>query len=377
MRFVPIFIAEFLFSLHFAATLYINSSFLEHFFPLHYVGLMYVYGALLSLIFFFRAPRMLNKLGNRKFMLVYLSLTLAATVGAAFSTSRSAAVVFFLLYAAVSPLVFYALDVLVEELTVNRKTGEIRGLYLTVLNSAIVLGPILITLFSTDGQFKGFYIAAAVVLLPIFFLALILRSRYKHKKYESHSLPLRAWWRKKSVRRVTLARFILEFFYALMVIYTPIYLHSTIGFDWKKIGVMFVIMLLPFVIFEWPVGELADKKTGEKEIMSLGFAIMTIALLFMPFIGQNFAYWTIALFVSRVGAAFIEITTETYFFKRVSAEDTGLISIFRLTRSAGLIAGAGVSALILSVYPVSSIFFLLAIAAFVGQRFSRRLVDTK
>lgn len=377
MRFVPIFIAEFLFSLHFAATLYINSSFLEHYFPLHVIGGLYVLGALGSLIFFFLAPGELSRWGNRRFMFVYLLLTLLATLGAAFAHSQADALFFFLLYASVSPMVFYALDVLVEEITINRKTGSVRGLYLTVLNAAIALGPILIAYFSTDGKFKAFYIAASVILLPIFLLAFFLKSRYKHKVYKNHALPLRMWWAKKSIRRVSLARFVLEFFYALMVIYTPIYLHSTIGFDWPEIGVMFFIMLLPFVIFEWPMGELADKKTGEKEIMSLGFAIMTISLLFMPFIGKDFAYWTAILFLSRIGASFVEITTESYFFKKIDSDDTGFISIFRLARAIGLIAGAGVSAVAISLWPISSIFFILAVATFLAQRFSSRLVDTK
>lgn len=378
MRLFWIFLAEFLFSLHFAATLYINSSFLAHFFSLKTVGFLYVIGALCSLFFFFNAPRLLNWLGNRKFLVLFLTLTLGSTVGAAFTHNSLDAVIFFLIYASVSLMVFYALDILVEELTVNRKTGSVRGLYLTVMNVAIALGPILITYFTVDDTFSKFYLAAAVVLLPIFVLATFsLKSRFKNKKYENHSLRLREWWRQKSIRRVTLARTTLEIFYAVMTIYTPIYLHSTIGFEWQEIGIIFTIMLLPFIVFEWPVGALADRELGEKEIMSTGFLIMLISLLFMPYIGKNLIYWAVILFISRVGACFVEITTESYFFKRVDSEDTGLISIFRIGRSAGLILGALLAAAALHIWPLYSVFIILAVASFFGYRFSRRLVNAK
>ncbi|MBX4199032.1 MFS transporter [Candidatus Parcubacteria bacterium] len=376
MRLFWIFLAEFLFSLHFAATLYINSSFLAHFFDLRAVGILYVVGALLSLVLFFLAPRLMNWLGVRKFLLLFVALTLGATVGAAFAHSSIDATFFFLLYAAVSLMVFYALDVLVEEMTTNRKTGQIRGLYLTVMNAAIVLGPVLITFFTVDDTFSMFYLAAAVVLLPIFLFALGFKNKKLHKR-PGHSLPLLAWWRKKSLRRVTLSRLILEFFYGMMVIYMPIYLHQNVGFSWHEIGVIFTIMLLPFVIFEWPVGALADKEVSEREIMTLGFGILAISLIFMPYIGHDFGKWAVALFISRVGASFIEITTESYFFKHVDGEDTGLISIFRLTRSVGFILGSAVGALALHLWPFTSIFFILAIAAFLGNRFSKRLVNSK
>lgn len=377
MRFIVIFIAEFVFSLHFAATLYINSSFLEHFFPLEMIGALYVLGAIASLLLFFRAPNLLNRWGNRKFMFIFLFLTLAATIGAAYAMGPIDALLFFILYAAVSPMIFYALDVLVEEITTNRKTGQIRGLYLTVLNAAIALGPVLIALVPIDNKFKYFYLAAAAVLLPLFVLGLFLKSRHARKRYQPHSLPFRHWWRSKSVRRVTIARFILEFFYGLMIIYTPIYLHDVIGFAWNEIGTIFAIMLLPFVLFEWPVGALADKETGEKEIMSLGFGVMGISLLFMPFLGHNIVHWTIILFLSRIGAAFTEITTESYFFKRINSEDTGLISIFRLGRSVGLIVGAAASAAILHFFSLSAIFVMLAAFSFLGQGISRKIVDTR
>lgn len=378
MRLVFIFLAEFIFSLHFAATLYINSSFLEHFFSLHAIGILYVYGAIGNIIFFILAPRILNRFGSRGFLFSFLSITLFATIGAAFASTPVDAAFFFILYASVSTMIYYALDIMVEEHSVNKKTGEIRGIYLTLMNMAIALGPVLITILGTEEKFKAFYLAAAVILLPLFLLTFFfLRPKFARKTYHGHTLPLFLWWKKKGVRRVTIARLVLEFFYAFMAIYTPIYLHSNIGFSWTEIGVIFFIMLLPFIIFEWPAGELADRKWGEKEIMSIGFLITLASLLFLPHLGKALLPWTVALFCTRIGASFVEITTESYFFKQVGSKDSGLISIFRISRAIGLILGAGVGAATLARYPFYMIFYVLAGAVLIGFFQSVRLVDTK
>lgn len=377
LHLVVIFLAVFFFSLHFAATLYINSSFLEHFFPLSQIGFWYVAGALFNMILFFKAPRLINRWGVRKFLFVFLWLTLIATIGAAFAFSPLDAAIFFIIYAACSPMVFYALDLMLEEHSPTKKTGEIRGIYLTLISIAIALGPLLITIMGTEELFRAFYLAAGIILLPLITLVYFFLRAKSHKHHSGHSLPLGLWWRKRGVRRVTLCRFILEFFYALMTIFVPIYLHTLIGFNWTEIGVIFAIMLLPFIIFEWPAGELADKKFGEKEIMSLGFFIMLLSLVFMPYLDKNLIYWAIFLFISRIGAAFIEITTESYFFKQVGPEDSGLISIFRLSRSFGMILGAGVGGVVIALSPFSSIFWILVLSSIIGWRSSRRLVDTR
>ena len=373
-----IFISVFFFSLHFAATLYINSSFLAHFFSLKFVGLWYVAGALGNIILFFKAPHLLNRWGVRKFLFIFLWLTLLATIGAAFAVRTIDAAIFFLVYAASAPMVYYALDLMLEERSSNRKTGEIRGIYLTILNIAIAMGPLLIIITGTEGRFRAFYLAAALTLIPLFILTyLFLRPKHPRAHYSGHSLPIRLWFRRRSVRNVTIARLILEFFFAFMAIYVPIYLHTYIGFSWYEIGIIFSIMLLPFIIFEWPAGELADKKFGEKEIMSLGFLIMFGALTFMPSLDKMIVAWTVALFISRIGAAFIEITTESYFFKQIGPTDSGLISIFRLARGFGLISGASAGALAIAFWPFESIFLVLAFASLLGWRVSSRLRDTR
>ena len=111
--------------------------------------------------------------------------------------------------------------------------------------------------------------------------------------------------------------------------------------------------------------------------MSIGFLITALSLVVMPFLGKVFMAWLVILFISRVGASLIEIMTESYFFKHVGPKDTGLISIFRLTRPVSTILGAGAGILALSVLSFEQVFFVLATVILFGLKISLSLKDTK
>jgi len=110
--------------------------------------------------------------------------------------------------------------------------------------------------------------------------------------------------------------------------------------------------------------------------MSLGLFITGTSLLVMPFLGKVFFVWMIILFLSRVGASFIEITTESYFFKQIDASDTGLLSIFRLARPVSIVFGAALGAVSLNLFSFEKIFFVLAVVIFFGLKESLYLKDT-
>jgi predicted MFS family arabinose efflux permease len=277
-------------------------------------------------------------------------------------------------------MIYYCLDIFLEEISLDAKTGEIRSAHIALVHLGLMLGLSILTLLAVDNALKPVYIAAALLLVPpILFAIFSFKSPTPnwHGLHHRHaSLPFRSWWLMKNVRRATLARLSLEFFYTFMTIYTPLYLYSILGFNWTIIGIMFVIMLLPFILIQWPVGKLADYFIGEKEMMIVGFLIMGITLVFMPFLEASAIFWITALFFSRVGAALVEITSDSYFFKHVSPDDTRLLSIFRLTRPASIVLGAGLGALSLFFFSFEKIFFVLAVIIFFGLKESLLLRDT-
>jgi MFS family permease len=162
-----------------------------------------------------------------------------------------------------------------------------------------------------------------------------------------------------------------------MVIYVPLYLIEYIHFDWKEIGALFTIMLLPFVLFEIPAGWISDKKLGEQEMMIGGFLIATGAIVAIPFLHNAFLSWAVVLFISRVGASLVEVTTESYFFKKIGAKDSDLLSIFRMTRSVSYLVTPAIVVVTFLALSFQYSFLILALITLSGILFASRIRDTK
>ena len=376
---MPVYAANLFFSLHYAAILYVNSSLLEGFFNLSIVSLLYVAGALGNVALFFAAPKLISRFGNRAIFIVFLIFEGIATAGLALSHTALPVAFFFLIYEAVAIMTYYCLDIFLEAASTNSVTGNVRGIDLTLANTAIVFGPLMVAIYASDGNYFLLYAAATLLLIPLFYLAFFSFKTYRDSSTlpVSHVLPFRAWNETRNIRGITLARFSLEFFYALMAIYVPIYLHLVLKFNWEQIGIMFTIMLLPFVFLQLPAGYFADKKYGEKEMLALGFFATGVSLLFMPFIGPTFVWWTVALFASRIGAALIEVMTDTYFFKQVNQRDTGMISIYRLMRPVAVVIAAVIGGLTIMLSSYIGIFFVLMLATLWGMWQGLKIIDTK
>ncbi|HEY4528329.1 MAG TPA: MFS transporter [Candidatus Paceibacterota bacterium] len=380
IRFLSVFISVLFLSINFSAVLYVNSTLLSQFFSRETVSVLFVLGAVGNILLFLIAPKLIEKIGKRLLLFFSLILAAASTIGLALGDTPVLVATSFLAYSIIFFIIYYVFDIFLEEVTRDTKTGEIRGLYMTVLNLGIMLGPIILALISVDNNLAPVYLASTVMLVPPILIS-IFDLHSKTQKWHNahphhHLLPFRLWWRTKSVRRVTLTKLVLEIFFAIMVIYTPIYLHSNLGFEWSELGVMFTIVLLPFVILEWPAGLLADRFFGEKEMMSVGFVLMGGALLIMPYLGPVFLIWTLVLLLSRVGASLVEVMSESYFFKHVDGQDTRLISIYRLARPVGIVIGSALGAVVLNLVSFQTIFLVLAIIALFGLKESLTLKDT-
>ncbi len=366
-------------SLNFGALLYISSSLLGEFFIKDYVALLFLAGAVANTLFFLVSPWLVRRFSKETLLFSFLVMTTVATFFSALAWNATMVAVAYVAYSAALSMVYYCFDIFVEELSVDKHTGELRGIYLTFVNAGIAVGPLLLSLLIREDLFRQTYLAAtALMLMPLLLTLPLLFKRAKaHLPPESLGLPFKRWWNNRNVRAVTLAKLVLETFFAVMVIYTPLYLREVLHFEWSELGIIFTVALLPFVLFEWPEGILADRFFGEKEMMSLGFFITGVTLLIMPFLGHNFTAWLIILFLSRVGASLVEIMTESYFFKKIHASDTGFLSIFRLTRSVSFALGPLIGIVSLHFFSFEKIYFVVAVIIFLGLKESLYIKDTK
>lgn len=368
-------------SLSTALPAFIQSNFLNQFVGLGSIGLFFIAANVLTILFILLFPKLIKKFSNfflSKTILLMYALSLVCLSRA---SSPISALVSFILMTISSNLLFITLDVLVESFSKNSSTGRTRTIYFTFINLGWILAPSLSSYLIGIGEYRLPFLVAAFLNVPIFLVFLFQSKRLKDKTAYSRkklSTVIREIRQNKNLRGIFFVAILLQIFYSTAVVYIPIYLHQNLGIGWESLGLMFSVMLIPFVIVEIPAGIIADKYLGEKELLFAGFLILTLSLFLFFYIKTNlFLVWISVLFFSRIGAALVESMRETYFFKIVDVKDIDHINVFRTATPLGYIIGSGLALLILSVSPLNYLFLAVAAVMLSGILFTASLRDTK
>jgi len=369
----------FLFSIHMALTSYINSSFLGNFINTKFVGLIYTITSTLAILVLFEMPRILKRFGNYRTVLFLLFINIISLFLLSILNIKIFIIPIFIIYLSTINLIMASIDVFVEDFSAKKATGNIRGIFLTVLNSAWVITQLAMGFFASKISYSGLYAISFFFMIIVFFVVQLKLKKFEDPIYKK--IPIKETIAKilqnKHVGKIYASNFLLQFFYVWMVIYTPIYLNQNMGFEWSKIGIIFTIMLLPFVILQLPLGRLSDK-IGEKKLLKLGFLLIIIATISLAFINsKNILIWGIILFATRVGASIIEVMNESYFFKQITARNADIISFFHNASPTAYIIAPLIATPFLIFYPFKFIFIFLGLIMTLGLYFSFTIKDTK
>jgi MFS family permease len=374
------YVVGFMFSLSAAIPTYINSSYLSSFIDEKLVGIIYAAASIIAIAAFIEMPAIVRRFGTMRCALVLIAVELASVGALSMGIDYLSVIAAFMLNFVAIALLNFVFDVILESSSPNSKTGRIRGAFLTVGNVAWLVSPLIASKLIGDGtNYTSIYAVSGALLIPV--TALIFMAFRSFKDPEESRTPfLKSFaeiWADRNIKGVLLLHILLQFFYAWMIIYTPIYLLEVVGFDWSEIGVIFTIMLVPFVLLEAPLGRLADRN-GEKLVMGIGFAIMGISTCLIPFItDHNIAIWAAILFMTRVGAAMVEVMTDTYFFKKVDASKTNIISFFRTARPLAYVIGPIAATILFIAVDMRGLFIFLGLLMFYGLRYSMAIEDIK
>ena len=364
---------------------YVNSTFLENFVGEKWVGFIFAIGALLSVILMSQISKLIKAYGNIKVLVSSAALAIFVLILLALAKSVTVIISTFIIYYCLGFFIRYTLDVYLENISDDKNTGLIRGFYLTFLNTAWLISPFLASRLVVNGDFWKIYVVAAMSLLPLIAIASVFLYEQKDLKYDGQSIfpQLKRLWRGENqtdrcIRRILIVDFLLCLFYAVMVIYMPLYLHEHLGLPWNELGLVFTIMLVPFVILELPLGRIADRWMGEKEILMGGLVITGLSTSVLAFIpSASWLVWAGLLFITRVGAAGIEVMKEAYLFKKIDGSDTSLISLSRIIVPFSYLVGPLFVSLILLFFDFNYVFFFLGLLVLSGLFFTAKLKDTK
>ncbi|MES2315775.1 MAG: MFS transporter [Patescibacteria group bacterium] len=356
-----IFFAAFLLSLHVALTAYVNSSLLSLTLSERSVGLLFTLGAAVAVIALLFIPQILRRFGGYNFLiwsvgLNALSLLLLATV-----ENKWIIIPVFIFYETLVYVITFLLDELLQIFSKNHAMGKIRGLYIACYSVAWVVAQIFSGKVLHDFPFSAIYFISFAIMSIFFLTSFFFLRNLPEPKYDRAPLlgSLQRYFRNKNLSRAYKINFILQFFYAFMVIYTPIYLSTHLLFTWSQIGTIFAIMLTPFVFLPFPLGKYSDI-VGERSMLMWGFFIASLATLSLFFITQHSVWiWALALFCTRLGAATIEIMSDTYFFKHITKEEDEFIGIYRNTAPVAYILAPLLALAIFAYSPAFNYIYLV------------------
>lgn len=369
---------------HFFLIVYIFGPYLSTLMPEESVGFVISAGAIITLTLFPFMPRLVARFGARRLATYGAVLEMFILLGLATAPPipiMGMALVAFA--AALSPLVVYQLDLLLEATIAHEGTSaRVRTAFLTAGNLALIGAPLLVGfLLGNSNQYEHVFLVAAASLLP--FIALFMFDHIPE------GLPPRVCdirdtakciiW-DKDMRAVMFANLVLQFFYHTAPLYISLYLHAVVGIPWSTLGWMFMVMVLPFVLVEYPAAEASERWFGDKELMATGFIVMGIAFATIGFLSNQTAVWFVLaiLVATRIGAALVEAMAEGHFFRRVSETDAATVSLYRMARPAAALVAPLFGSVLLVLGGYTVLFAVLGIVvAFLGAIAALLITDVK
>lgn len=369
------YLAIFFLTLSISIASYINSSYLSQEFGPEWVSLIYIIGSLLTITTTFIFPRLIEKYGLNQLAFSAGLIVVAGLLPLIIDTDNLLILgLGFIAYYSFTHLARYTIDLYLETISENNHTGGIRGLFMTIINLAWFISPITSGfILGKQENFTLLYFMAG--LLVVIFL-LIISNGFTHNHGASHQIAFAQVWAKlkslrsesdRALRKILITDLLLNFFYATMVIYMPLYLHEVIGFDWSAIGLIFSFMLLPFILIEYPLGVLTDKYLRAKYLLTIGSLITGVSTLAVSITTTNSIWWwAFILFMTRVGAATIEIMKEATLFKQIDGHDGPILSISRNLTPLSYIIAPIITSLILIISDYQTVFFILSLIMLIG-----------
>ncbi len=370
----------FLFGISVALVAYIGSSYFREATGVENVGLFYVVIFSLLLVCLLNLHRIFLWFGRSRTLLFLLCAQIVILSALAALPVGPWGAFFLILYYALYGVIWVVWDSVLEAYSSDEQTGRIRGMFLSVWGFGAIIGPLLsLSLLERYGY--GLIFSLVLGLYAVMLVIALITLREIKGAIDHHVFALRdtvhRLWSNQALRRVYWVAISLSFSAATLVVFIPLKLRD-LGFEWSEMGLMFTIMLLPFVLLEYPAGVLADRKYGEKEIMFIGFVILIVAIFFMAISqSRSFVVWTAILTLSRVGYALIESMRDIYFYKQIDGSDVALINLFRTARPVAYILSMITATIFGILFGQGAIFFVLTVVILIGLYPVVRLVDTK
>ncbi len=388
----------FLFSIQVSLSLYVDSSYLKSAIqstpslantkiwaePDHVIGVLYALASLVTIIGLMIAPNILRKFGNYRWTLGILIVHALLLLGLALSNSAWLIIPLFILEATLISILYFNFDIFLEKYSKDGKTGIIRGIVLAITSIAWIVPPFAAGIIVDRYGFYLVYLVAALFVIPMIFLMMRYFSHFHDMHYDAPPIIFghEKIRKRPDISRILWVQFLLQVFFALLVIYAPLYFHDQLGFTFEEIGIITSVSLAAFVLLPAPQGWLADKILGEKEMLLVGFLLMGLMCFAIPYLGSHslsLVLWAGVLFVGRAGAATVETMAQVYFFKKIDGHNASHIGHFRRMRPLAYLVTPLVASVLLelNIIVLSQLFYLMGFVMLLALYLPLKIKDTK
>jgi MFS family permease len=355
-------VGNFFFSIFSTLVTFILLPYLSTFMPSAYTGFVLAGSAIGAIVVFPFLPKLVQRYGAQQIALTLALLEMVVLFALAEASGIIASVLLIAVTIAVQPFLAYQFDLLIEAtFTDSNATGRVYSLFRTAWNTAALAAPLLLgALLANSDSYGRIFLACAAMLAPLVILFTI-------RKLPASPAPqltrmgdtLRTIFHNRDLSAVMVGNLLLYLFLVWMPLYTPVYLHNVLGVSWTNLGWIFAIMLIPYVVVEYPAGWIADRYLGDKEMMFVGFIIAGAGLAALAWLTPTSSLLTILLILtgSRVGAALVESMVNAHFFRRISKRDVNSVSVYRSVWPLSYLIAPLVGSVLL-VYGSYSTFFI-------------------
>lgn len=359
-------LGNFFASAHFFLIIYILTPYLATFMPDSSTALVISLGAIITLSVFPFMPHLVRQYGPRRLAIFFAAVEAFALGWLALGPTPLPATLLVALAVATTPLLDYQLDLMLEA-TIAKEgtTGRIRTLFLTAGNVILVVAPLFagLLLDSTEAYWRVFAVAASTLFPFIVVMSMKRLPQGTPPNFVNMIEAARCLSKDRDLRAIILSHGTLQFFYHLAPLFIPLYLHNTLGIPWQNLGWIFAVMLLPFVLLEYPAGWIADRLWGDQELLIGGFVLLSVGFVALSLVTATTTIFVILiiLVLNRSGAALVEAMTEGHFFRRVSEADASTVGIFRMTRPVAALMAPIVGSILLVSSGYSTLFVVTGI----------------
>ena len=359
-------LGNFFASAHFFLIIYVLTPYLATFMPDSSTALVISLGAIITLSVFPFMPHLVRQYGPRRLAIFFAAVEAFALGWLALGPTPLPATLLVALAVATTPLLDYQLDLMLEA-TIAKEgtTGRIRTLFLTAGNVILVVAPLFagLLLDSTEAYWRVFAVAASTLFPFIVVMSMKRLPQGAPPNFVNMLEAARCLGKDKDLRAIILSHGTLQFFYHLAPLFIPLYLHHVLGIPWQNLGWIFAVMLLPFVLLEYPAGWIADRLWGDQELLIGGFVLLSVGFVALSLVTTTTTIFVIVviLVLNRSGAALVEAMSEGHFFRRVSEADASTVGIFRMTRPIAALIAPIVGSILLVSSSYSTLFVVTGI----------------